>query len=207
MSRRTSSSSLSRPPSSALRSAFEPREAVSTCVFEAGAPRFVGVGVRACDISRNRDRCKRQREKTRVRFRARGDVEAGRAAETIRSRNQKSEFLISIFCQYRRASYTYMFANTRFVWVEINNIGVMNTPLQRSAPSGIWYFPNKWYFSTGISIPIPSTVQIALCGRWYCYLVFVSGISECYGIDTEGHGRLSAGHSREVEVEGEGHSD
>ena len=78
---------------------------------------------------------------------------------------------------------SYMFANTRFVWVEINNIGVMNTLLQRSAPSGIWYFPNKWYFSTGISIPIPSTMQIALCGRWYCYLVFVSGISECYGIE------------------------
>ena len=76
-----------------------------------------------------------------------------------------------------------MFANTRFVWVEINNIGVMNTLLKRSAPSGIWYFPNKWYFSTGISIPIPSTVQIALCGRWYCYLVFVSGISKCKGMD------------------------
>ena len=29
-------------------------------------------------------------------------------------------------------------------------------------------------FSTGISIPIPSAVQIALCSRWYCYLAFVS---------------------------------
>ena len=79
-------------------------------------------------VTTNRDvGCKRQRHKMRVRFRARGDVEAGRAAETIRSRNQKSEFLIAIFCQCRRASYTYMFANTRFVWVEINNIESMNT--------------------------------------------------------------------------------
>ena len=103
----------------------------------------------------------------------------------MRSVCQKSEFLISIFCQacVLRTKY-FMFANTRVVWVKINNIGPKNTLLQRSAPSGIWYFPNKWYFSTGISIPIPSTMQIALCGRWYCYLVFVSGISKCYGIDT-----------------------
>ena len=32
---------------------------------------------------------------------------------------------------------SYMFANTRFVWVKINNIGVMNTLLKRSTRSGI----------------------------------------------------------------------
>ena len=139
------------------------------------------VGVRACDMSRsNRDvgLRKRQRHKMRVKFRALGDVEAGRAAETIRS--QKSEIRISdLNILPMPARFVHMFANTRFVWVEINYIGPMNTLLERSAPSGIWYFPNKWYFSTGISIPIPSTVQIALCSRWYCYLVFVSGISKC----------------------------
>ena len=169
----------------------EPRDPVGVCVVEAGAARFVGV--RACDMSHNRDLCKRQRQKMRVKFRALGDVEAGRAAETIRS--QKSEIRISdlnILPMLACFVHYYMFANTRFVWVEINNIGPKNTLLQRSAPSGIWYFPNKWYFSTGISIPIPSTVQIALCSRWYCYLVFVSGISKCYGIDTAGRWEVTS---------------
>ena len=52
MSRRTSSSSLSPPLSSALRAAFAPRDPVGVCDVGAAAARFAGfVGVRACDMS------------------------------------------------------------------------------------------------------------------------------------------------------------
>ena len=54
---------------------------------------------------------------------------------------------LNIILSSLRASY--MFANTRFVWVKINNIGVMNTPLKRSVLSDIWYFPTQVVFFHG----------------------------------------------------------
>ena len=49
---------------------------------------------------------------------------------------------------------------------------------------------STWHFSTGISIPIPSTVQIALSSILHCYLAFVSSISNVRRPTTPGRGGL-----------------
>ena len=94
-----------------------------------------------------------------------------RLTETIRSR--KPEFLMKA-CLLADKCARYKVSNTRIVWVPNCYIDPKNELLKRPAPSGTWHFPTHVAFSTGISIPIPSAVQIALCSRWYCYLVFVS---------------------------------
>ena len=65
-----------------------------------------------------------------------------------RSVSQKSEFLISIFCQCLHASY--MFANTRFVWVRNSNIDPKNARSSNcQLLSGTWYFPKHVVFFHG----------------------------------------------------------
>ena len=61
-----------------------------------------------------------------------------------RSVSQKSEFLISIFCQCLHASC--MFSNTRFVWVEINNTKPRNYGRVTASPK--WYL--AFSFASGI---------------------------------------------------------
>ena len=95
-----------------------------------------------------------------------------------RSVSQKSEFLISIFCQCLHASC--MFSNTRFVWVEINNTKPRNYGRVTASPKWhlvfskqVVFFPRESRYRYQVQCKSHCAADDGTA-TWHLYLVFPS---------------------------------